>query len=218
MLFPDGRIIVFCKAPEPGKVKTRLAKTIGEAAAATIHEYLALHCLESLTKAHVAPVELWCAPDIEHEFFQYCQATFGVVLKSQKGDCLGQRMENAFSNVLSQCQYSIVVGTDCPVIDADYLVSAFTELQHYDSVIGPAEDGGYVLLGLRKPQPQIFVDVPWGTSKVFEKTMRRFNGGVKKMAKLWDVDHPEDLVRLRASAHKLQLGNKFSKCLSELEW
>lgn len=218
MLFPEGRIMVFCKAPEPGKVKTRLAKTLGDTIATTIHKHLALHCLNNLVDAGVAPVELWCEPDVGHDFFQYCEENFGVVLKKQKGDCLGKKMENAFLSMLSQCRHSIVIGTDCPAMNADYLVSAFTSLQHYDSVIGPAEDGGYVLLGLRKPQPQIFVDMPWGTSEVFDKTMSRFTGNVKKIATLWDVDHPEDLVRLHANAHTLQLGKEFTEYLSGYEW
>lgn len=218
MLFPDGRIMVFCKAPEPGKVKTRLAKTIGETAASTIHEYLALHCLKQLVDSGIAPVELWCAPNTSHDFFQRCKIELGVMLKTQQGDCLGERMGHAFSSVLPTCHSAIVVGTDCPAIDADYIASVFAELQNHDSVIGPAEDGGYVLLGLRKPQPQIFANISWGGSKVFEETVSRFKGDVKKAPMLWDVDHVADLIRLRNSTHELQLGKAFSEYLANLEW
>lgn len=217
MLFPDGRIMVFCKAPEPGQVKTRLAKSIGEIAAATVHEYLAWHCLKNLTESHVAPVELWCAPNISHNFFQYCEMEFGVVLKKQKGDSLGERMEHAFLSSQYEGQCSIVVGTDCPALNADYLASAFSGLENNDSVIGPAEDGGYVLLGLRKPQPQIFSNMPWGTSKVFDQTMLRFKGDVKKIGMLWDVDHADDLIRLRTEVHELHLERGFSEYLAALE-
>ena len=218
MLFPDGRIMVFCKAPEPGKVKTRLANTIGETAAATIHEYLALHCLKHLVDSRIAPVELWCAPNIRHDFFQRCEIELGVTLKTQQGDCLGERMEYAFSSVLPKCHSAIVVGTDCPAINADYIASVFTALQNNDSIIGPAEDGGYVLLGLRKLQSQIFANISWGSSKVFEETLSRFMGDVKKAPMLWDVDHVDDLIRLRNSAHELQLGKAFSEYLANLEW
>ena len=218
MLFPDGRIMVFCKAPEPGKVKTRLANTIGETAAATIHEYLALHCLKHLVDSRIAPVELWCSPNISHDFFQGCKIELGVTLKTQQGDCLGERMEYAFSSVLPKCDYAIVVGTDCPAMNANYIASAFTELQNHDSVIGAAEDGGYVLLGLRKPQPQIFANISWGSSKVFEETVARFKGDVEKVPVLWDVDHVNDLIRLRNLADELELGKEFSEYLANLEW
>jgi len=103
-------------------------------------------------------------------------------------------------------------------MSARFVASVFTELQNNDSVIGPAEDGGYVLLGLRKPQPKIFANISWGSSKVFEETVARFKGDVKTVPMLWDVDHVNDLIRLRNSAHELQLGREFSDYLANLEW
>lgn len=217
MLYPDDRIMVFCKAPEPGKVKTRLAKSIGVEAAATVHEYLAWHCLKKIVDAHVAPVELWCAPDIEHDFFQRCATKFGVALRQQEGKCLGQRMQHAFSSALPQQRCSIVVGTDCPALNPDDLVAAFSELQHNDVVVGPAEDGGYVLLGMNRLQVQIFTDMPWGTSQVLAETLSRLKGDVKKMSTLWDVDHQEDLIRLRLLANELHLEQSFSDYLENIE-
>lgn len=215
--YPDGRIMVFCKAPEPGHVKTRLAVSIGDAAAATVHEYLAWHCLQRLATAAVAPVELWCTPDAGHDFFRRCAAEFGLELKQQKGECLGQRMEQAFSDALSQSCYAIVVGTDCPTLDSAYMRAAFAALQQHDAVLGPAEDGGYVLLGLRRLQPPLFADMPWGTSQVLAKTRSRLTGRVKELSTLWDIDDVDDLGRLRDSADELLLERGFSEYLCELD-
>lgn len=216
ILYPDGRIIVFCKAPEPGKVKTRLAKTIGDQAATTVHEYLAWQCFGKLADACIAPVELWCSPSIEHGFFRRCEAEFGFTLKTQTGECLGERMKNAFSDMPSQCRYSVIIGTDCPAIDSSYLQSAFSDLENHDAVLGPAEDGGYVLLGLRKLQPAIFTRMPWGTSRVLAETRARLKGNVKENPMLWDVDRAEDLIRLRDASSELRLDEGFSKYLDTL--
>ena len=217
MLYPDSRILVFCKAPVAGRVKTRLAETIGQAAAATIHEYLAWHCLKNLVNENIAPVELWCAPDTQHEFFHRCEKKLGVVLRAQQGKCLGERMENAINDALSQRQPSLIIGTDCPAITPLYLREAFLELDKHNTVLGPAEDGGYVLLGLHQPQPAIFSDMPWGSSQVFDETVSRLEGNVYQLATLWDVDRIDDLIRLRKASHELRLEKNFIDYLYEVD-
>ncbi len=216
MLYPQGRILVFCKAPEPGKVKTRLAKNIGDEAAATIHEYLAWHCLQKISHQNIAPIELWCAPNIRHAFFQRCETVFGVTLKKQVGKDLGERMGNAFSDALSLCRYPLIIGTDCPGIDSEYLMAAFSALQNNTTVIAPAEDGGYVLIGLREVQAQIFMDMPWGSSRVFGETVARLYGSVKYLETRWDVDRMEDILRLREATEMLQLEGDFSEYIDRL--
>ena len=217
MLYPDSRILVFCKAPVTGKVKTRLAETVGEDAAATIHEFLAWHCLKKISKENIAPIELWCAPDARHEFFRRCETVFDVSLKVQKGKCLGERMENAFADALPQTQSSLVIGTDCPAITPSYLRTALSVLEKHNTVLGPAEDGGYVLLGLRQPQPSIFSDMPWGSSRVLDETISRLKGDLHQLDVLWDVDRVEDLNRLRKASHELQLERDFSEFLNEID-
>ena len=217
MLYPDSRILVFCKAPVAGKVKTRLAEKIGEDAAATIHEYLAWHCLKNIINEDIAPVELWCAPDTRHEFFHRCETIFGVTLKQQKGKCLGERMENAFVDALSQTQTSLVIGTDCPAITPSYLRAAFLALEKHNTVLGPAEDGGYVLLGLRQLQTSIFSGMPWGSSRVLDETISRLKGDVHQLGTLWDVDRVEDLARLRNACHEFQFEKGFTTFLDECD-
>lgn len=217
MQFPDSRIIVFCKAPVSGQVKTRLAKNIGESAAALVHQHLAQHCLRTVTNAQIAPVELWCTPNTHHDFFQQCDAKFGVVLKEQKGEELGERMDYAFSRTLPKVKNAVIIGTDCPAITSAYLSAAFLSMENDNAVIGPAEDGGYVLLGLTKHQPEIFKDISWGTSGVFSATMSRLDGRVEKLPTLWDVDYLDDLMRMRSSTQELQLSEAFSEYLGRFE-
>lgn len=228
MRYPQGRLMVFCKAPEPGKVKTRLAKSLGvsgenigmsaDEVAAKIHEYLALHCLEKLTKGSVAPVELWCSPDRNHPFFQHCKKTFNVELKEQGEGDLGERMSRAFDDATSENIASIVVGADCPALNVILLEQAF-ELLHETqcSVIVPAEDGGYVLLGLPKNQPEIFMNIPWGSSRVHYETLLRIDGAVRELPKLWDIDRLEDLTRLLSESSKLGLSKDFIVFLESLK-
>jgi len=82
--YPRGRIMVFCKAPEVGKVKTRLAVSVGDQVAATVHEFLAWQCLQRVVKANLAPVELWCSPTIDHPFFQRCKKKLGITLNGKE--------------------------------------------------------------------------------------------------------------------------------------
>ena len=187
MQYPHGRIMVFCKAPEAGQVKTRLAVSVGEQVAATIHKFLAWQCLQRAVKANLAPIELWCSPTIDHPFFSRCKNELGVTLKTQVSGDLGDRMLHAFTHVLSNNPYAIVIGTDCPALDAQYLETSLAVLDEgMDTVIGPAEDGGYVLLGLSQLQKQLFAEMPWGTSAVMEKTNSRISGTVKKMPLMWE--------------------------------
>ena len=197
MQFPDSRILVFCKAPEPGKVKTRLARSVGDEMAAAVHVRMAEHVLQVATTSQIAPVELWCAPSIHHPFFESCHRRFKVTLREQGVGDLGERMACAFEKSLSKSSSVIVIGTDCPVIDAAYLRAALKSLVcKGEAVIGPAQDGGYVLIGLTKMQRNIFENISWGTSTVFTETLERLSGGCVVLPELWDVDDQQDLLRL----------------------
>ncbi len=217
MRYPNARIIVFCKAPEPGKVKTRLAKNIGEQAAARVHEYLARHCLAQLLSAGIAPLELYCAPDTRHDFFLWCHTELGIPLHQQVGADLGARMQHALRETLKSHSRVVLVGTDCPLLTADYVGMAMSGLEQADTVIGPAEDGGYVLLGLQSEQPVIFSDMPWGSSQVYDKTVARLSGKVMALEARWDVDYVEDLRRLRDVSDDIRLASGFRDYLQSLD-
>ncbi len=193
-------VIVFAKAPEPGKVKTRLIPALGEAGAAALHRRLVMHSLRAAQDAELGPVELWCAPDTRHAFFAECERDFGVSLHTQcKGD-LGARMRRALEEVLGRAERAILVGSDIPALSAQYLRDAERALSRaYEAVIGPAEDGGYVLIGLERCDPELFRDIPWGGPEVLAETRLRIAAlrwRCLELSALWDVDRPEDLERL----------------------
>ena len=194
------RIVVFAKAPEPGKVKTRLIPALGEAGAAALHRRLVMHSLRAAQDADLGPVELWCAPDTRHAFFAECERDFGVSLHSQCEGDLGARMRRALETILERARRAILVGSDIPALSAQYLRDAERALSRaHDAVIGPAEDGGYVLIGLVRCDPELFRDIPWGGPEVLAETRLRIAAlrwRCLELPALWDVDRPEDLERL----------------------
>jgi len=194
------RLIVFARAPTPGKVKTRLIPALGEAGAAALHRRLVMHSLRAATDAQLGPVELWCAPDAGDPFFRECERRFGVSLHSQGEGDLGTRMQRAFESALARARRAILVGSDIPALSAQYLRDAERALVGGDDVvIGPAEDGGYVLIALSRCDAELFRGIPWGGPKVLKETRRRIAALGRRLSELpalWDVDRPEDLERL----------------------
>lgn len=193
-------VLVFAKAPVPGQVKTRLIPAVGAGGAATLHEWLCRRALTAATAAAVGPVELWCAPPADHGFFRQCAKEFRVSLREQRGDDLGQRLAHAFSETLKTAPYALVIGTDCPGLGTADLRQAATALGRYaDAVVSPAQDGGYVLLGLRRFAPEVFQGVSWGSDRVLDETRARLHGlgwHWTELPEHWDVDRPADLTRL----------------------
>jgi hypothetical protein len=204
MKYPDTCLMIFCKAPQPGQVKTRLIPELGMDAATDLHRRLALLNIERATASRLCAVELWCSPSIDHIFFKYCQDRYDVLLKPQQGRDLGERMAHAFKQVFSKSTYVIVIGTDCPMIGNNYLQQAIEYLhQGTDMVIGAAEDGGYVLLGLAKYNENIFNNITWGSSDVLMQTCQTATAQgliIKNLPLCWDVDRPEDVARLNSEA------------------
>jgi len=193
-------VMVFARAPTPGEAKTRLIPALGAAGAAALHRRLVMHCLRAATDAQLGPVELWCAPDAGDRFFRECERRFGVGLRSQGRGDLGARLLGAFEAALARASRAILVGSDIPALSAQYLRDAERALAGGDdAVIGPAEDGGYVLVGLSRCDPELFRGIPWGGSEALAETRRRIAAlgwRVTELPALWDVDRPEDLERL----------------------
>jgi rSAM/selenodomain-associated transferase 1 len=191
----DGVFIaILAKAPLAGFAKTRLIPTLGAEGAAALQARLVTRATATATAASTGPVTLWATPDETHPLFKLLRQEFGVKLARQPQGDLGERMHTAFGN-----GPTLVVGTDCPALESDHLVLAAAMLRHHDAVVIPAEDGGYVLIGLCKPQPAVFSNMVWGTATVMDETRRRFrslNMTWKELPTLWDVDTAADLARL----------------------
>ena len=189
----EDLLIVFTKNGQLGKVKTRLAATIGE------HEALKVHrLLSEKTAAQMSGVLsdkiVYYSNDIEvGDVF----STHGFRQEIQHGDDLGQRMNKAFADKFQQGYSSIVmIGTDCPEISKEDIVNAFSELKFKNLVLGPARDGGYYLIGLSSPEEELFTGIEWSTSSVFQKTIdiaQKLQLTVGILPKKQDIDTSDDL-------------------------
>jgi hypothetical protein len=195
--YPTGRILVFAKAPLAGQVKTRLATAIGDEAAAALYEQLVRDTVSMSVQAKLAPVILYAASS--HPLFVALGDEHGIGIKIQEGADLGLRMYKAIQGELEWADFVVLIGTDCPVMTADYLDQACGELcAGTKFVLGPAEDGGYVLIGARSAEEKVFTDMRWSTSQVMQHTrerLRLLNQRHAELDTLWDLDTPEDLER-----------------------
>lgn len=199
--FPDSRILVFAKAPLPGRVKTRLYPLLSPAEAAALGRELIRRTLEQVTRERLCPVELWCDPDTAHPEFVALERDYPVTLHSQRGADLGQRMDHALKTALKRANAAILIGTDCVSLTPEDFHTALGALERdHELVLGPAEDGGYVLIGMKRVPPQFFAGMDWGTSAVLSETRRRIRASRLSCLELreqWDLDRPEDLRRYR---------------------
>lgn len=200
---PDTCLLIFCKAPVPGHVKTRLIPFLNAKQAAELHIQLTKRTLQVLAQQNMCPVQLWCSPSSEHPFFKECSKTFNLTLHTQQDSNLGERMHHALSTALSNYKYAVLIGCDCPSITVKDLHEAYTALEmNHDVVLAPAEDGGYVLIGLNRSRPELFNNIDWGMPTVLESTRMSIKLSKLRCHELqeqWDVDTPEDLKRLKGT-------------------
>jgi len=198
MHFAAARILLFAKAPVPGQVKTRLIPSVGAQRAAEIYRTLLERVIEEATR-EIASVEIWCAPDTRHAVFQTVVGNPSITLRTQTTGDLGQRMAYAARQALTGSEMVLLIGGDCPELKAEHLRRALTWLDAgVDAVLGPAEDGGYVLLGLRRMNWQLFCDIPWGADQVLNITRQRLaqlGWNWRELEPLWDLDREADLER-----------------------
>ncbi|MGR9035080.1 MAG: TIGR04282 family arsenosugar biosynthesis glycosyltransferase [Gammaproteobacteria bacterium] len=193
--------MIFCKAPVPGQVKTRLNPELSSIEAALLHRELSERTFKMAARRPLCPVQLWCAPSPDHPFFAEKAGKYGFQLRKQQGADLGERMNHAFSAALTHCPHAILIGCDSPSLTDDDLETALTALNtDADIVLAPAEDGGYVLIGLNRPHPGLFENMPWGTADVLSETRARIDHHrfrYRELKEQWDVDAPGDLLRYR---------------------
>ncbi len=203
MQFPTARILIFAKAPIPGQVKTRLLPLLSAEDAARLHGDLVSQTVQRVQVSALAPLQLWCAPGVDAPLFDNLKQTCNLELCQQRGVDLGARLLHAFTVALQCAEYTLAIGTDWPALQPTILAAALQSLQHGDdAVLGPAEDGGYVLLGLRRVDAHLFANITWGSSQVLTQTRARLLGLQWQWSELpmsWDLDRPSDFERaLRA--------------------
>jgi uncharacterized protein len=212
----EGDIIVFMKSPVEGSVKTRLARVVGSHVAAELYRCFVTDILAMtrrtgyLTHLFVDPggalpaVQEWLGSDL----FYY----------PQTGEDLGARMSSAFRTILSASHRAVLIGSDCPDLPESVIDAALEHLTSYDAVIGPAQDGGYYLIGFTPGAfcETAFASIAWGTSTVFAATMDVLQSTGLKVHVLpnWrDVDEYDDLVTLYDRQKQLGLG-----CLATIDF
>lgn len=203
-------LVVFADAPIPGQVKTGLCPPLTHDEAATLHGSFVLDTLERTKTAAMKwklPVDryLACAPPRTHVFFKIMEERQGVKLIDQVGDDLGARMNQAVTVLFTQgYRQVILIGTDVPTLPLDHFKHALSLLNSHDLVLGPAFDGGYYLLGLKRPAPELFIDIPWSTDQVFSLTSEKAAklGLTAAVLEPWrHVDTLADLHLLIESCH-----------------
>jgi len=196
----DNRaLLLFVRNPEKGKVKTRLAQDLGDDQALAIYLEL-LDITRSVAMATPAERLLFYSNFIP-ENDDWPEAHFQKHLQSN-GD-LGARMEAAFEQALETHQKAVIIGSDCPELSPEIIEQAFIQLENCDAVFGPANDGGYYLLGLKTVIPTVFREMVWSTESVLSETLTRLDAAGNSYAllpELSDVDHAEDWERYLGNA------------------
>lgn len=195
---PDSCVLQFAKAPLLGQVKTRLEPSLHTTQCLRLHKALVEYQFGVQLASAVTNLELWCSA--EHDFFRQLTENSGVRVAVQQGPTLGDRMANAFIDRLKQYNRVIIIGSDCPAIDGEYITQALESLDdHVPAVFGPATDGGYVLVGLNRLHLKLFTGIPWGSGEVMAVTRNRLKDmgwRWKELSALPDIDRPDDLVGL----------------------
>ena len=193
-------LMLFTRYPEAGNTKTRLIPHLGAERAAELQRWMT---------ASMAREMAGLCPEIDRQIhfsgggLSQMQAWLGrqFTYLPQFAGGLGHRLHQAFmANFRSGMGAVVAIGADCPELSTRHLEQAFKHLQTHDVVLGPAADGGYYLIGLSRPQEQLFENIPWGTGEVFERTVAiatQLNLSVATLEQLRDVDRPEDLALLK---------------------
>ena len=211
-------VAILAKAPVAGLAKTRLIPVLGAAGAARAQRRFTLNTLQIASAAGASatasasgatrqlppplPLTLWCAPDTTHRFFRALRRVAGTVCINQPQGDIGARMLHAFEHHFAHHADLplLLVGTDCPMLAPGHLQQAAQALVQHDVVLIPAEDGGYVLIGMRVLLPQVFEGIAWSTPQVMAQTrdqLRRAGVSWFELPTLWDVDEPADWRRLQ---------------------
>jgi rSAM/selenodomain-associated transferase 1 len=189
-------IVVFAKAPWPGRVKTRLAPALGAEGAARLAERFLAHTLAQAQAAALGPVVLCVAGGARHPGVRQLARSAGVALWAQGRGGLGRRMAQALDRMRAVSPHALLVGTDVPALDAATLRRAAAALSRVGAVFGPTADGGYALVGLAQAVPGLFDGMRWSHAGVMQATRERLAAAGcrwRELPPMHDVDRPDDL-------------------------
>lgn len=205
-------LIIFAKSPIPGKVKTRLTPHITPTEAAELYRAFIADTMSTVRKLKCERVTIAYTPSsAEATFHSICGQSVNYL--PQKGDNLGERMENAFKHSFDKgSKRTVIIGTDSPTLPLSYIQKAFEALKEVHVTIGPTFDGGYYLIGLSEQNDTIFDGIDWSTSKVFGQTLARIQAANKQLYVLppwYDVDTSDNLEFLRSHIRSMKMsGNE----------
>ena len=197
----ENQLLIFMKYPEEGKVKTRLARYLGTKSAAVLYKRMVMHLMRKLDdtgpKGPFSVRMVFSPPERETDMKNWLGS--GRIYMPQRGEDLGERMDNAFRDVFAEgCGKAVIIGCDIPDLSPELIIKAFDSLDSAGAVIGPTLDGGYYLIGFQRVKfvPQIFRGIPWGGKDVFKKTIGKFPSdcNVSILPQLRDLDTFEDLL------------------------
>jgi uncharacterized protein len=187
-------LIIFTRYPRPGQAKTRLIPALGPEGAARLQKAMTQHSLLQ-ARGLKGPIAIYYANGEERELRDWLGED--LCYFTQAAGDLGAKMLGAFCDTLGEeAGAAVIIGTDCPGIDTQLLAQTFQALQTSDLVLGPALDGGYYLIGLRRVIPELFENIPWSTDQVLSQTLaiaNRLNLSIHLLPELPDIDRPEDL-------------------------
>ncbi|XOZ33842.1 TIGR04282 family arsenosugar biosynthesis glycosyltransferase [Halomonadaceae bacterium KBTZ08] len=203
MQYPPA-LIQFAKWPRKGQVKTRLAAELGEHKALEAHLVLTDTVLRNLMDSGY-PLTFWWDREmtetpIEAEGILLRLRKGGIPQRVQQGADLGERMTHALDEAITTVGAGLVVGSDCPAVTPDYVHRAAQALETADVVLGPSDDGGFVLIGARRTVPGMLDGPAWGSEQALEQSLEALNQKglqVVCLEALWDVDEPEDWTRFQ---------------------
>lgn len=195
-------LIIFTKNPEAGKVKTRLAATLGEEEALAIYRQLLSHTVSVTEDLHVDKFVFYSSHIDQNDAWD----SKHYYKEVQQGNELGERMQHAFSSIFQKgYDKTVIIGTDCPGLSAEIIINAFAYLRSHELAIGPAEDGGYYLLGMKQMHRELFDGIHWSTNTVLSTTIKKafaLQITYVLLPVLQDVDEEKDLQH-----YKLQKEN-----------
>lgn len=200
---------IFVRIPEPGLVKTRLVPPLSPEEASLLYRAFLRDLFARLEKLKKVSVTVFFSDGEPAPLRDIMPDRFHLV--RQEGESLGERLRNGFRHLLADNgSMAVIIGSDSPDLPLAFIKRAFLKLKHKDIVLGPASDGGYYLIGLKSPLPELFENVSWGTPSVLEETLQQVRASSLSCALLplwYDVDDVHSLALLRS----MLLGRRIQK-------